>query len=205
MILMYFIGIIISILVAFIANHTFFKGDAVPFVMELPNYRLPSLKSVTQLMWDKAKDFLQRAFTVIFLGTIIVWFLQNFNFTMHMVTHSDESMLAAIGGLITPLFRPLGFNSWKLNTALISGFMAKESVVSMLTVLYGSTAALRSSLTALDAFTYLVFCLLYTPCIAAVSAYAREAGKKEAFGMIAFQICIAWIVSFIVHSIGLLI
>lgn len=204
MILMYFIGIIISILVAFIANHTFFKGDAVPFVMELPNYRLPSLKSVTQLMWDKAKDFLQRAFTVIFLGTIIVWFLQNFNFTMHMVTHSDESMLAAIGGLITPLFRPLGFNSWKLNTALISGFMAKESVVSMLTVLYGSTAALRSSLTALDAFTYLVFCLLYTPCIAAVSAYAREAGKKEAFSMIAFQIGIAWIVSFIVHSIGLL-
>lgn len=202
MILMYFIGIVMAILIAFIANHTFYKGDAVPFVMELPNYRLPSMKSVIQLMWDKAKDFLQRAFTVIFAGTIIVWFLQNFDFTMHMVNHSDESILASLAGFITPLFKPLGFNSWKLNTALISGFMAKESVVSMLTVLYGSTAALRSSLSTLDAFTYLVFCLLYTPCIAAVSAYAKEAGKKEAIQMVIFQIGIAWIVAFIIHSIG---
>lgn len=202
MILMYFIGIIMAILIAFIANHTFYKGDAVPFVMELPNYRLPSMKSVIQLMWDKAKDFLQRAFTVIFAATIIVWFLQNFDFTMHMVNHSDESILASLAGFITPLFKPLGFHGWKLNTALISGFMAKESVVSMLTVLYGSTATLRSSLSTLDAFTYLVFCLLYTPCIASVSAYAKEAGKKEAIQMVIFQIGIAWIVAFMIHSIG---
>lgn len=201
---MYFIGIVMAILVALVANKTVYTGEAVPFVMELPNYRLPSMKSVTQLMWDKAKDFLQRAFTVIFIGTIIVWFLQNFDFTMHMVSQSDQSILAKIAGLITPVFAPLGINNWKLTTALISGFMAKESVVSMLTILYGSTEAMRSSLSALSAFTYLVFCLLYTPCIAACSAYAREAGKKEAFKMIAFQIGIAWVVAFIVHSIGLL-
>lgn len=204
MVAMYVIGIILAILVAFISNHTFFKGDAVPFVMELPNYRLPSLKSVTQLMWDKAKDFLQRAFSIIFIGTIIVWFLQNFDFTIHMVSQSDKSMLASIGNIITPFFKPLGFTSWKLNTALLSGFMAKESVVSMLTVLYGSTAALRTSISALDAFTYLVFCLLYTPCIAAVSAYAKEAGKKEAIQMVIFQIAIAWVTTFIIHSIGIL-
>lgn len=198
---MYFIGILTAILVALILNHTVYTGEAVPFVMELPNYRIPSMKSVTQLMWEKARDFLQKAFTVIFLGTIVVWFLQNFDFTMHMVEHSDQSMLAYLAGLLTPLFAPLGLDNWKLVTALISGFMAKESVVSMLTILYGSTEALQTSISAVSAFTYLVFCLLYTPCIAACSAYSKEAGKKEMFRMVVFQIGIAWIVAFILHTI----
>ena len=198
---MYFIGILTAILVALILNHTIYTGEAVPFVMELPNYRIPSMKSVTQLMWEKARDFLQKAFTVIFLGTIVVWFLQNFDFTMHMVEHSDQSMLAYLAGLLTPLFAPLGLDNWKLVTALISGFMAKESVVSMLTILYGSTEALQTSISAVSAFTYLVFCLLYTPCIAACSAYSKEAGKKEMFRMVVFQIGIAWIVAFILHTI----
>ena len=198
---MYFIGILTAILVALILNHTVYTGEAVPFVMELPNYRIPSMKSVTQLMWEKARDFLQKAFTVIFLGTIVVWFLQNFDFTMHMVEHSDQSMLAYLAGLLTPLFVPLGLDNWKLVTALISGFMAKESVVSMLTILYGSTEALQTSISAVSAFTYLVFCLLYTPCIAACSAYSKEAGKKEMFRMVVFQIGIAWIVAFILHTI----
>lgn len=198
---MYFIGILMAILVALILNHTVYTGEAVPFVMELPNYRIPSMKSVTQLMWEKARDFLQKAFTVIFLGTIVVWFLQNFDFTMHMVEHSDQSMLAYLAGLLTPLFVPLGLDNWKLVTALISGFMAKESVVSMLTILYGSTEALQTSISAVSAFTYLVFCLLYTPCIAACSAYSKEAGKKEMFRMVVFQIGIAWIVAFILHTI----
>lgn len=198
---MYFIGILTAILVALILNHTVYTGEAVPFVMELPNYRIPSMKSVTQLMWEKARDFLQKAFTVIFLGTIVVWFLQNFDFTMHMVEHSDQSILAYLAGLLTPLFAPLGLDNWKLVTALISGFMAKESVVSMLTILYGSTEALQTSISAVSAFTYLVFCLLYTPCIAACSAYSKEAGKKEMFRMVVFQIGIAWIVAFILHTI----
>lgn len=198
---MYFIGILTAILVALILNHTIYTGEAVPFVMELPNYRIPSMKSVTQLMWEKARDFLQKAFTVIFLGTIVVWFLQNFDFTMHMVEHSDQSILAYLAGLLTPLFAPLGLDNWKLVTALISGFMAKESVVSMLTILYGSTEALQTSISAVSAFTYLVFCLLYTPCIAACSAYSKEAGKKEMFRMVVFQIGIAWIVAFILHTI----
>ena len=198
---MYFIGILMAILVALILNHTIYTGEAVPFVMELPNYRIPSMKSVTQLMWEKARDFLQKAFTVIFLGTIVVWFLQNFDFTMHMVEHSDQSILAYLAGLLTPLFAPLGLDNWKLVTALISGFMAKESVVSMLTILYGSTEALQTSISAVSAFTYLVFCLLYTPCIAACSAYSKEAGKKEMFRMVVFQIGIAWIVAFILHTI----
>lgn len=198
---MYFIGILMAILVALILNHTVYTGEAVPFVMELPNYRIPSMKSVTQLMWEKARDFLQKAFTVIFLGTIVVWFLQNFDFTMHMVEHSDQSMLAYLAGLLTPLFAPLGLDNWKLVTALISGFMAKESVVSMLTILYGSTEALQTSISAVSAFTYLVFCLLYTPCIAACSAYSKEAGKKEMFRMVVFQVGIAWIVAFILHTI----
>lgn len=201
MTVMYFIGILTAILIALILNHTVYTGEAVPFVMELPNYRIPSMKSVTQLMWEKARDFLQKAFTVIFLGTIVVWFLQNFDFTMHMVEHSDQSILAYLAGLLTPLFAPLGLDNWKLVTALISGFMAKESVVSMLTILYGSTEALQTSISAVSAFTYLVFCLLYTPCIAACSAYSKEAGKKEMFRMVVFQIGIAWIVAFILHTI----
>ena len=201
---MYFIGILMAILVALVLNHTIYTGEAVPFVMELPNYRIPSMKSVTQLMWEKARDFLQKAFTVIFLGTIVVWFLQNFDFTMHMVEHSDQSILAYLAGLLTPLFAPLGLDNWKLVTALISGFMAKESVVSMLTILYGSTEALQTSISAASAFTYLVFCLLYTPCIAACSAYSKEAGKKEMFRMVVFQIGIAWIVAFILHTLLML-
>ena len=201
---MYFIGILMAILVALVLNHTIYTGEAVPFVMELPNYRIPSMKSVTQLMWEKARDFLQKAFTVIFLGTIVVWFLQNFDFTMHMVEHSDQSILAYLAGLSTPLFAPLGLDNWKLVTALISGFMAKESVVSMLTILYGSTEALQTSISAASAFTYLVFCLLYTPCIAACSAYSKEAGKKEMFRMVVFQIGIAWIIAFILHTLLML-
>ena len=154
------------------------------------------MKSVTQLMWEKARDFLQKAFTVIFLGTIVVWFLQTFDFTMHMVEHSDQSMLAYLAGLLTPLFAPLGLDNWKLVTALISGFMAKESVVSMLTILYGSTEALQTSISAASAFTYLVFCLLYTPCIAALIAIWRQSGTKTAVRIFLFQTALAYALSF---------
>lgn len=177
MISMYFIGILMAILIALIGKNTVFKGEAVPFVMELPNYRMPGAKSVLQLMWDKAKDFLQRAFSVIFIGTIVVWFMQNFNFSMNMVSDPQSSMLAALAGFMAPLFIPLGFGNWQMVTALISGFLAKESVVSMLAVVYGGTAAVRSAITPLAAFTFMVFCLLYTPCIAAVATIRKEQGR----------------------------
>lgn len=177
MISMYFIGILMAILIALIGKNTVFKGEAVPFVMELPNYRMPGAKSVLQLMWDKAKDFLQRAFSVIFIGTIVVWFLQNFNFSMNMVSDPQSSMLAALAGFLAPLFIPLGFGNWQMVTALISGFLAKESVVSMMAVVYGGTAAVRSAITPLAAFTFMVFCLLYTPCIAAVATIRKEQGR----------------------------
>ena len=177
MISMYFIGILMAILIALIGKNTVFKGEAVPFVMELPNYRMPGAKSVLQLMWDKAKDFLQRAFSVIFIGTIVVWFLQNFNFSMNMVSDPQSSMLAALAGFLAPLFIPLGFGNWQMVTALISGFLAKESVVSMMAVVYGGTVAVRSAITPLAAFTFMVFCLLYTPCIAAVATIRKEQGR----------------------------
>ena len=202
MISMYFIGILMAILIALIGKNTVFKGEAVPFVMELPNYRMPGAKSVLQLMWDKAKDFLQRAFSVIFIGTIVVWFLQNFNFSMNMVSDPQSSMLAALAGFMAPLFIPLGFGNWQMVTALISGFLAKESVVSMLAVVYGGTAAVRSAITPLAACTFMVFCLLYTPCIAAVATIRKEQGRGAAILMVIFQCVVAWLVAWAVHLIG---
>ena len=205
MIGLYFIGIVVAILVALIGKNTLYKGEAVPFVMELPNYRLPGAKNVLMLMWDKAKDFIQRAFTVIFMGTIVVWFLQNFDPAFHLVTDSEDSILAILAGGLAPIFIPLGFGNWKMVTSLISGFLAKESVVSMLTVLYGGVAGMRSEMTALTAITFLVFCLLYTPCVAAVAAVKREAGRRAACRMVVFQCVVAWIVAFIVRLLGMMI
>lgn len=204
MVVLYFTGILMAILVAMISKYSIFKGEAVPFVMELPNYRMPGIKNVAMLLWDKAKDFIQRAFTVIFLGIIVVWFLQNFNPYFHMVKNSEDSILASLAGVIAPVFIPLGFGNWKAVTSLISGFLAKESVVSMLTVLYGGASKMATQMTGLTAFTFLVFCLLYTPCIAAVAAVKKESGGKAALVTVIFQCVIAWLIAFIVHSIGLI-
>ncbi len=203
MILLYFTGIAVGILVALLSKNTVFKGEAVPFVMELPNYRLPGAKNVLHLLWDKAKDFLQRAFTVIFIASIIVWFLQTFDFGLNVVSGSDTSILAIIAGFIAPIFAPLGFGDWRISTALIAGFMAKESVVSTLNVLVGG-AGIGSILTPLSAASFLVFCLLYTPCVAAISVIKRELGAKWALGIVFLQCAIAWVCSFIVYSIGCL-
>ena len=200
---LYFLGILIAILVAYVSKSTVFKGEAVPFVMELPNYRMPGIKNVARLMWDKAKDFLSRAFTVIFIGTIIVWFLKTFDFRFNMVSDS-ESMLASIAGFIAPVFAPVGLGDWRIVTSLIAGFLAKESIVSMLSVLYGSVGSLTSSLTPVDAFALLVFCLLYTPCIAAVAAVKRERGALFAAGTVIFQCAVAWVAALLVHLIGML-
>ena len=205
MILLYVIGIVMAILVALIGKNTAFKGEAVPFVMELPNYRRPGLKNVLRLMWDKAKDFLQRAFTVIFIGTIIVWALQHFDMGLNMVTNQEDSILALLAGILAPLFVPLGFGSWKMVTSLISGFLAKESVVSMLTVLYGGAAGLQEAISPAVAFSFLVFCLLYTPCVAAVAAVRREGGRIAALKMVLFQCAVAWVVAYLVRLIGLLV
>ncbi len=203
MIVLYFTGIITAILVALIGKITVFKGEAVPFVMELPNYRMPGMKNVLMLMWDKAKDFLQRAFTVIFVGTVAVWFLQNFDLTFNMVTDSESSILAKVAGLVAPVFAPLGFGNWKVVTSLISGFLAKESVVSMLTILYGGSEGLQSALSPLTAFVFLIYCLLYTPCVAAIAAVKREAGRRAAVKMVLFQCIVAWIVAFVLRLAGL--
>ncbi|MBP1586092.1 MAG: ferrous iron transport protein B [Lachnospiraceae bacterium] len=203
MIVLYFTGIVTAILVALLGKITVFKGEAVPFVMELPNYRLPGMKNVLMLMWDKAKDFLQRAFTVIFIGTVAVWFLQNFDLTFNMVADSESSILAKVAGLVAPVFAPLGFGNWKMVTSLISGFLAKESVVSMLTILYGGTDGLHAALTPLTAFVFLIYCLLYTPCVAAIAAVKREAGRRAAVKMVLFQCIVAWIVAFLIRLIGL--
>lgn len=199
---LYFGGILIGILAALVSGRLLFRGEAVPFVMELPNYRLPGLINVLRLMWDKAKDFLERAFTVIFIGTLLVWFLQTFDFRLNMVTDTADSMLAAAAGLIAPIFSPNGFGDWRISTALISGILAKESVVSTLSVLFGSTAALHSLLTPLAAFSLLVFCLLYTPCLAAIAAVRRELGGRWAIGMVAFQCTVAWLVSLLIFHAG---
>ena len=201
MILLYFIGIFIGILMALIFKATLFKGQAVPFVMELPNYRLPGLKNVLQLLWEKAKDFLQKAFTVIFLATIVIWFLQTFNIKLNMVEDSKDSILAMVAGNIAPIFTPMGYGDWRIVTALISGFMAKESVVSTLQVLFAGTEALQAVLSTASAFALLVFCLLYTPCVAAVAAVKRELGGKWAAYIIIGQCVIAWIGSFIAYQI----
>ena len=199
---LYFGGILIGILAALVSGRLLFRGEAVPFVMELPNYRLPGLINVLRLMWDKAKDFLERAFTVIFIGTLLVWFLQTFDFRLNMVADTADSMLAAAAGLIAPIFSPNGFGDWRISTALISGILAKESVVSTLSVLFGSTAALHSLLTPLSAFSLLVFCLLYTPCLAAIAAVRRELGGRWAIGMVAFQCTVAWLVSLLIFHAG---
>ena len=201
---LYFTGIIVGILVALISKNTLFKGNAVPFVMELPNYRMPGAKNVGHLLWDKAKDFLQRAFTVIFLATIVVWFLQTFDFHLNVVADSQDSILANIAGFIAPVFAPLGFGDWRITTALIAGFIAKESVVSTLSVLFGNTAALLTAFTPLAALTILVFCLLYTPCVAAIAAIRRELGGKWALAIVIGQCAIAWVCALIVHFLGTL-
>ena len=199
---LYLIGILTGILVAWIFKKTTFRGEAVPFVMELPNYRLPSPKNVLMLMWDKAKDFLQRAFTVIFLATIIIWFLQSFGTSLNFVTDSSRSILSIVAGFIAPIFRPMGLGDWRIVTSLIAGFMAKESVVSTLNLVFGGRAALMSAITPLAAFCLLVFCLLYTPCVAAVSSVRRELGTKWMFFVIMNQCLIAWIIALVVSLIG---
>ena len=204
MIALYFFGIVMGILVALLVRKIMFKGEAVPFVMELPNYRMPSTKNVTQLLWEKAKDFLQRAFTVIFVATIVIWFLQTFDSQLNIVSDSQNSILAMIAGNISPVFTPLGFGDWRISTALITGFMAKESVVSTLSVLIGSTAQLLTLLTPLSAVCLLVFCLLYTPCVAAVASIKRELGLKWAIGVVFGQCLIAYLGAFIVRIIAML-
>ena len=204
MIGLYLFGILAGILAAFIFRRTLFKGEPVPFVMELPNYRLPGAKNVGHLLWDKAKDFLERAFTVIFVATIVVWFLQSFDLHFNMVSDAGESMLAMAAGAIAPIFAPLGFGDWRISTALITGFMAKESVVSTLNVLFGSTAEMLSAISTAEALSLLVFCLLYTPCVAAVSAVKRELGGRWAVFVVIGQCVIAWIAAFIVHGIALM-
>ena len=203
MVALYFAGIAVGILTALLFGKTLFKGEAVPFVMELPNYRLPGARNVAQLLWDKAKDFLQRAFTVIFVATIVIWFLQTFDLKLNMVTDSQNSMLALLAGQIAPVFTPLGFGDWRISTALIAGFMAKESVVSTLSVLFGTTAGLMKVLTPVGAAALLVFCLLYTPCVAAVSSIKQELGAKWAAAIVVQQCLIAWLAAFIVHGIGM--
>ncbi|MCR5058799.1 MAG: ferrous iron transport protein B [Clostridiales bacterium] len=202
MIALYFIGIFMAILVALISKRTLFKGKAVPFVMELPNYRMPGAKNVGQLLWEKAKDFLQRAFTIIFIASIVIWFLQSFDTSLTLVEDSSKSILAVIAGYIAPVFGPLGFGDWRFSTALISGFMAKESVVSTLNVLVGSGDAILPLLTPVSAMALLVFSLLYTPCVAAVASVKRELGAKWAASIVIFQCVIAWIAAFIVTLIG---
>ncbi|MBP7727434.1 MAG: ferrous iron transport protein B [Mitsuokella sp.] len=203
MIVLYFGAMLVGILVAYLGKNTIFKGEAVPFVMELPNYRMPGRRNVMQLLWEKSKDFLERAFSVIFIATIVIWFLQTFNFRLDMVTDSSESMLAAVAGVIAPIFAPLGFGDWRISTALISGFMAKESVVSTLGVLFG-TSSISTVLTPLSAASLLAFCLLYTPCVAAITSVKRELGTTWAIWVVIFQCVVAWIVAFIVHTIGML-
>ncbi|MCI8409324.1 MAG: ferrous iron transport protein B [Lachnospiraceae bacterium] len=198
---LYCFGILAGVLTAMVLKNTVFKGEAVPFVMELPNYRMPGLKNVTQLLWEKAKDFLQRAFTVIFLATIAIWFLQNFDLHFRMVTDSKDSILAMVAGVIAPIFHPLGFGDWRISTALITGFIAKESVVSTLTVLFGSTNVLLESLSISAVLSLLIFCLLYTPCIAAVASVKRELGRKWAIVVVFGQCAIAWICAFIIRSL----
>ena len=203
MVALYFLGILVGILMALLSKRTIFKGEAVPFVMELPNYRMPGIQNVAHLLWDKAKDFLQRAFTVIFLATIVVWFLQTFDFQLNVVADSQNSILAVIAGAISPLFVPLGFGDWRVSTELIAGFMAKESVVSTLSVLFGSTEQLLVALTPLAVASLLVFCLLYTPCVAAIASIRRELGGKWAVGVVVGQCVIAWVCALLVRGLGL--
>lgn len=205
MIGLYLLSIIIGILVAFLYKKTLFKGEAVPFVMELPNYRLPGAKNTLQLLWEKSKDFLQRAFSVILIATIVVWFLQSFDFRFNYVDDSQSSILAGIAGFIAPVFSPLGLGDWRIVTSLISGCMAKESVVSVLEVLFGAQGGVSAAMSPLSALSLLVFSLLYTPCVAAVASIRRELGFKWSLYVVAWQCAVAWIAAFLVHAAGLLI
>ena len=202
MIGLYVLGIITGILAALLFKGTLFKGEAVPFVMELPNYRMPSLRTTLQLMWEKAKDFLQRAFTVILIATVIVWFLQSFDLRLQLVEDSSRSIMAAISGILVPIFRPLGLGDWRIVTSLISGFMAKESVVSVLGVLFGTEGGVTAVMTALTAGTLLVFSLLYTPCVAAIASVRRELGRKWALSVAVWQCAVAWAVALIFRLIA---
>ncbi|MGN0316963.1 MAG: ferrous iron transport protein B [Lachnospira sp.] len=199
---LYFTGIFVGIIVAFILKGTAFKGDAVPFVMELPNYRLPGLKNVAQLLWEKARDFLQKAFSVILIATIVIWFLQSFSLQFRLVEDSKDSILALFSGLIAPLFEPIGLGDWRICTSLISGFMAKESVVSTMEILFGGAGGVTGALSQLQAASLLVFSLLYTPCVAAVASVKRELGFKWAVGMVLWQCAIAWLVALLVYTVG---
>ena len=203
MVALYFLGILVGILTALISKNTMFRGEAVPFVMELPNYRMPGAKNVAHLLWDKAKDFLQRAFTVIFLATIVVWFLQTFDFHLNIVADAQSSILAMTAGLISPLFAPLGFGDWRICTALIAGFIAKESVVSTLSVLFGAAGNLSVLFPPLAAASLLVFCLLYTPCVAAIASIKRELGGKWAILVVVGQCVIAWVCALVIRLVGL--
>ncbi len=199
---LYFVGILAGILVALVFKHTLFKGEPVPFVMELPNYRIPGLKNVVHLLWDKAKDFLQRAFSIIFVATIVVWALQSFDFGLNLVSDVSDSILASVAGLIAPVFAPMGCNDFRISTALITGFIAKESVVSSLLVLFGGREAVMGVLTPVSAMALLIFCLLYTPCVAAIASVKRELGVKWALFMAGFQCVVAWIAAVIVYLAG---
>lgn len=198
---LYFLGIVLSILVALVMKRTIFKGEAVPFVMELPNYRMPSPKNVGQLLWEKSKDFIQKAFSVILIATMVVWFLQSFDTHFNFVTDSSTSMMAVVASAIAPIFRPLDMGDWRIVTALISGFMAKESLVSTMQILYGT--AIATAITPLTAATMLVFCLLYTPCVAAIASIRRELGGRWALGVVVFQCVFAWFIAFLAHAIFL--
>lgn len=199
---LYFLGIMIGIIDAILYRKVLFKGDAVPFVMELPNYRMPGIKNVGQLLWEKAKDFLQKAFTVILIATLCIWFLQSFDVHFNLVSDSKNSMLAALSGVLVPLFKPLGLGDWRICTALISGFMAKESVVSSLQILFGTSVS--TAISSLSAASLLVFSLLYTPCVAAIASIKRELGGKWAAGVVVWQCVIAWVAAFIVRVIGMI-
>ena len=201
---LYVLGIVTGILVAFLYKHTLFSGEAVPFVMELPNYRLPTPRNVLQLLWEKAKDFLQKAFSVILIATIVVWFLQSFDFHFNLVADSRDSMLAAIAGLLVPVFTPLGLGDWRIATSLISGFMAKESVVSVLEVLFGAQGGPAAVMSSLSAASLLVFSLLYSPCVAAIASVKRELGGKWAVYVVLWQCAVAWVAALIVRIVGLL-
>lgn len=201
MISLYLLGIVVAIIAAFVLKATIYRGEPVPFVMELPNYRIPTTSSVFRLIWDKGKDFLQRAFSVIFIATIVVWFLQTFDFHLSLVDNPQDSILANLANLISPIFAPLGFADWRITTSLISGFMAKESVVSTLTVLFGSSAALSSILTTATAYSLLVFCLLYTPCVATIATVRKELSTRHAVAMVVWQCAVAWGVAFAIRLI----
>ena len=206
MVSLYILGILVGMIVATILNHTVFKGEPVPFIMELPNYRMPSAKTTLLLAWDKAKGFITKAFTIIFAASVVIWFLQTFDIRFNMVTDQSQSMLAGLGGLIAPVFAPLGFGDWRTSTALVCGLVAKESVISTLTVLLGSTsaAALSGMFTAPIAYVFLVFVLLYPPCVAAISTVRSELGGRYAAAVFALQVTVAWIIAFVVHSVFLL-